>query len=180
MELQADCFAGVWGANVNRSGDQLDAGDLEEGLRAAQAIGDDTLQRSAGLSMSTVHLEQQRLEKHGLVERTESAGRVRYSARDDGARWKVLRQLIRDIPDPAEVVEEVLAGVQGIEAAFVYGSFARGDARDDSDVDVLVMGDADTEAQVGRAAAEASMLLGRPVEVRAYTRERLERQLSAA
>ena len=48
MELQADCFAGVWGANVNRSGDQLDAGDLEEGLRAAQAIGDDTLQRSAG------------------------------------------------------------------------------------------------------------------------------------
>jgi uncharacterized protein len=48
MELQADCLAGVWGANVNRSGDQLDPGDLEEGLRAAQAIGDDTLQRSAG------------------------------------------------------------------------------------------------------------------------------------
>jgi predicted metalloprotease len=48
MELQADCLAGVWGANVSRSGDTLDAGDLEEGLQAAQAIGDDTLQRSAG------------------------------------------------------------------------------------------------------------------------------------
>lgn len=48
MELQADCLAGVWAANVGRSGDQMDAGDLEEGLRAAQAIGDDTLQRSAG------------------------------------------------------------------------------------------------------------------------------------
>lgn len=48
MELQADCLAGVWGANVARSGEQLDAGDLEEGLRAAEAIGDDTLQRSAG------------------------------------------------------------------------------------------------------------------------------------
>jgi len=48
MELQADCLAGVWGANVSRSGEQLDSGDLEEGLRAAAAIGDDTLQRSAG------------------------------------------------------------------------------------------------------------------------------------
>jgi predicted metalloprotease len=48
MELQADCYAGVWAANVNRSGDQLDANDMAEGLRAAEAIGDDTLQKSAG------------------------------------------------------------------------------------------------------------------------------------
>ncbi|WP_294392519.1 neutral zinc metallopeptidase [uncultured Sphingomonas sp.] len=45
MELQADCYAGVWAAN-NR--DRLEPGDIEEGLRAANAIGDDTLQRSAG------------------------------------------------------------------------------------------------------------------------------------
>ncbi len=48
MELQADCLAGVWAANVARSGDQLDADDMAEGMRAAEAIGDDTLQRSAG------------------------------------------------------------------------------------------------------------------------------------
>ena len=45
MELQADCYAGVWAAQ-NR--DRIEPGDMEEGLRAAQAIGDDTLQRSAG------------------------------------------------------------------------------------------------------------------------------------
>ncbi|MBX9816186.1 MAG: zinc metalloprotease [Proteobacteria bacterium SG_bin5] len=44
LELQADCYAGVWGAQ-NRA--RLDPGDIEEGLRAAQAIGDDTLQREA-------------------------------------------------------------------------------------------------------------------------------------
>ncbi|MFN3725612.1 MAG: neutral zinc metallopeptidase [Allosphingosinicella sp.] len=48
MELQADCLAGVWAAQANRAGATLEAGDLEEGLRAAAAIGDDTLQRSAG------------------------------------------------------------------------------------------------------------------------------------
>ena len=44
VELQADCYAGVWGA-MNR--DRLEPGDVEEGMRAAQAIGDDTLQQAA-------------------------------------------------------------------------------------------------------------------------------------
>ncbi|HSM35557.1 MAG TPA: neutral zinc metallopeptidase [Longimicrobiales bacterium] len=47
MELQADCFAGVWGAS-QAAHDYLDPGDVEEGLRAAAAIGDDRLQRQAG------------------------------------------------------------------------------------------------------------------------------------
>ena len=57
LELQADCFAGVWGHATNRSGRaaqgrvELESGDLEEGLRAAAAIGDDRLQR-----MSTGHV----------------------------------------------------------------------------------------------------------------------------
>lgn len=45
MELQADCYAGVW-AGRNRS--LIEAGDMEEGLTAASAIGDDTLMRNAG------------------------------------------------------------------------------------------------------------------------------------
>lgn len=44
VELQADCYAGVW---AKRTG-LMEAGDLEEGMRAAQAIGDDTLQKAAG------------------------------------------------------------------------------------------------------------------------------------
>ncbi len=45
MELQADCYAGVW-AGLNRN--LIEPGDMQEGLRAASAIGDDTLQRRAG------------------------------------------------------------------------------------------------------------------------------------
>ena len=48
QELQADCFAGVWGHAANSERNLLDPGDLEEALRAATAIGDDRLQREAG------------------------------------------------------------------------------------------------------------------------------------
>lgn len=48
MELQADCFAGIWANHADRSRAILEQGDLEEGLNAAAAIGDDTLQREAG------------------------------------------------------------------------------------------------------------------------------------
>jgi hypothetical protein len=47
LELQADCFAGIWGRSAQER-QKLEIGDLEEGLRAAAAIGDDTLQRRGG------------------------------------------------------------------------------------------------------------------------------------
>jgi hypothetical protein len=47
MELQADCLAGVWANNAQRARQILESGDIEEGLNAAAAIGDDRLQRQA-------------------------------------------------------------------------------------------------------------------------------------
>jgi predicted metalloprotease len=47
MELQADCLAGVWAHHAHRQRKLLEPGDVEEGLRAAAAIGDDTVQRRA-------------------------------------------------------------------------------------------------------------------------------------
>jgi uncharacterized protein len=46
VELQADCFAGVWAHHINAMG-RLDAGDVDEAMRTAAAIGDDKLQKAA-------------------------------------------------------------------------------------------------------------------------------------
>jgi predicted metalloprotease len=47
LELQADCFAGVWARRAEQSRQFLDPGDFEEAVKAASAIGDDTLQRQS-------------------------------------------------------------------------------------------------------------------------------------
>ena len=47
LELQADCFAGIWAYHADRSRQLLEAGDVEEALTAANAIGDDRLQRQS-------------------------------------------------------------------------------------------------------------------------------------
>jgi predicted metalloprotease len=76
MELQADCYAGVW-AGSHR--DLIDPGDMEEGLTAASAIGDDTLMRNAGQEVnpeSFTHgssAERMRWLKQGLESGNEDA-----------------------------------------------------------------------------------------------------------
>lgn len=76
MELQADCYAGMW-AGKNRQ--LIEAGDLEEGLKAASAIGDDTLQRNAGQGVNPESFT------HGSSRQRMEALRLGLEARDDSA-----------------------------------------------------------------------------------------------
>ena len=52
VELQADCFAGVWASRSEQSKQFLDPGDIDAALQTATAIGDDTLQRNAGRNVA--------------------------------------------------------------------------------------------------------------------------------
>ncbi|MFM7402881.1 MAG: neutral zinc metallopeptidase [Erythrobacter sp.] len=76
MELQADCYAGLW-AGKNRN--LIEPGDLEEGLKAASAVGDDTLLSNAGQQVVKESFT------HGSSSQRMAALRLGLEARDDRA-----------------------------------------------------------------------------------------------
>ena len=51
LELQADCYAGIWAANLENHNIDIEAGDIEEALKAARAVGDDRIMADAGQSV---------------------------------------------------------------------------------------------------------------------------------
>jgi predicted metalloprotease len=85
LELQADCYAGVWAHAANHAGRanqgrmEMEAGDLEEGLRAAAAIGDDRIQR-----MSTGHVFPDKF-THGTSEQRATWLRRGFESGDPGS-----------------------------------------------------------------------------------------------
>jgi predicted metalloprotease len=82
MELQADCYAGVW-AGKNRN--LIEPGDFEEGMTAASAIGDDTLERNAGQTVNPETFT------HGTSAQRMEALRTGMQSADDTACDKYVR-----------------------------------------------------------------------------------------
>src|SRR5690606_5702441 len=97
------------------------------------------LARRAGTSMGGTHKEVERLESAGLV-RSTTAGRSRLIEADPSSPvYAELRGLLLKTVGPEPMLRSALADVDGIEKAFIYGSWADPAARSPADIDVLVI-----------------------------------------
>lgn len=136
------------------------------------------LQRATGIASRSLQHELARVEALGMIRRGGDGRLMRFSRVADHPRWSVFRDLVREFAEPKTLLRTALAEVPGIEAAFIYGSFARGDVHPESDVDVFALGDSLTHlpARLALTAGtlEAAMLLNREVNVVRYTRDKLE------
>ncbi|HEX2201783.1 MAG TPA: nucleotidyltransferase domain-containing protein [Longimicrobium sp.] len=137
------------------------------------------LARATGLLPRSLQNELERMTSLGVLVREEEGARVRYRVDESSPVWTHLRQLARHLSAPADVLPFALADVPGVEAAFIFGSHARGRARPDSDVDVFVVGDEIDEAELLRHTLEAGVLLDREVNVVTVTRAELTDRLAA-
>jgi predicted nucleotidyltransferase len=137
------------------------------------------IQRRTGLTPRSLQTELARLESLGVLRRRHEGRLVRYELIESSPRWRALRTLIRELADPVDVVRNALADVPGIAAAFVFGSFARGDTREDSDVDVFIVDGGIPERQRARRTIDAEILLGREVSVVQMTREEIAQRVDA-
>lgn len=132
------------------------------------------LARELGWSATTVGQELDRLERTGILT-SERVGRARrYRVDDQSPIASEIRSLVQKTIGVEARIRDAIADLPGIEEAFLYGSYARGDERATSDLDLFVIGSVDHELLSERL-ADVERELGRDVNVASYERGELER-----
>ena len=135
------------------------------------------LYRRTGLGMASLQKELDRFQRLGIIEKRALGRKIVYRLNLASEQWRAMRALVRKLADPSEVLREAFTGVPGVEAAFVFGSQARGDTRPDSDVDLLVIADEPAARVLQDPISEAESLMGRDVDVVTYSSAGLRARL---
>ncbi len=133
------------------------------------------LQRRARLSSASVQKELARLTAMGAVRRDEADGRAYYQANEENGAWGGWMRLLLHAADPVDVIREALVDASGLEAAFVFGSGARGTAEPDSDLDVFLVGPRAERKRATRLLGEIGYFIARPVDVIGRDRDQFSR-----
>ena len=136
------------------------------------------LRRLTGLGMGSLQTELRRLVRLELLSTIPDRNRVLYRLEYGHSRWRAFRSVLATTAEPAELLRAAFAGVEGVDAAFVFGSQARGDTRDDSDIDLFIIGRDDVHHAVSQALTEIELLLQREIDVILYTPERVQARAS--
>ena len=121
------------------------------------------LARATGVGLGSVQREVKKLTDAGVIRRTTRGRQVYYEANPDCPIFPELRSLMAKTAGMGDVLRSALGPLaEGVEAAFVYGSMASGEAGPGSDVDLMVVGDVD-EMELHEAVGKAEEALGRTV-----------------
>jgi predicted nucleotidyltransferase len=136
--------------------------------RPERALYGREISRAVGLGVGTVQRELKRLTAAGVITRSPHGHQVFYQANARCPIYGELRAIVLKTVGLAYVLRDALSRLgRRVRVAFVFGSFARGDDRPESDVDVFIVGEA-TFADVVGAISEAQEAVGRDVNPVVY------------
>lgn len=131
--------------------------------------------RAVRASVGTTARELDRLVDGGLLERSTEGRQVYFQAARQSPLFDAVQTIVRHTVGAPEVIRRHLAGLRGLDHAFVYGSYARGEETPTSDVDLMVIGSADADELTDRVSA-AERELGRPLNYTILTEDELKRR----
>ena len=98
------------------------------------------LQRQSGLSIGTIQKEISHLKELDLVTSKRDGNRLYYTANADHPLYKEICGLVEKTYGIAERLKETLRSIKGIECAFIFGSYAKGEEKSHSDIDLIIVG----------------------------------------
>ena len=127
--------------------------------------------RATGFGLGSVQRELAQLTEAGIIRRSESGHQVYFRANSDSPVFTDLKNLITKTSGAAETIREALLPLRDrISIAFIYGSIARGEERQQSDVDVLIVGSI-SFAEAVKALRGAQERLNREINPSVYPAE---------
>ncbi|MCC5789797.1 MAG: nucleotidyltransferase domain-containing protein [Opitutales bacterium] len=98
------------------------------------------LARSSGLAVGTIQREVAKLREAGLIVERRDGNRLYFLANQQHPIFPELQGIVLKTSGLCQQLRELFAGLQGIDLAFVYGSFAEGNSTADSDIDLFIIG----------------------------------------
>jgi len=135
--------------------------------------------RAAGTGVGAVQRELRLLVEAGVVRRRVRGRQVYFQANAESPLFPELKGLVLKTAGLADVLRAVLAPLGGrIRAAFINGSFARGEEQRGSNVDLLIVGEV-TFAEAAAALGSAQETLGREVNPTVYPPEEFRKKLAS-
>jgi predicted nucleotidyltransferase len=131
------------------------------------------LARQLGWSATIVGRELKSLERAGIL-RSERIGNVRrYALDDDSPVASDVRSLVQKTVGVEARLRDALTGLAGLEEAFLFGSYARGDDRATSDLDLMVIGRVNQE-ELSERLTDVERDLARDINVVSYERDEVD------
>jgi len=135
--------------------------------------------RFAGAGTGAVQRELGKLTAAGLLSVTKIGNQKHYQANRQSPIFEELRGIVLKTFGVADVLREALAPLQNsIHTAFIYGSVAKGSDTARSDIDVMVIGENLTYADVFSCLAQTESQIGRTINPTVYSQDELKRKLS--
>jgi len=147
-------------------------------LRPKKKIRFRALQRLLDLGAASLKRDLMRLTQLGAVERFQKGFAIEYAVDPSSSLWSALNHLVRELSTPETLLKEAMRDVPGVEAAFIFGSVARGTAEWDSDIDLFVIGDNLNRLIFYDRIAEVSHLTGKEINTIRYSKDDLARRLA--
>jgi predicted nucleotidyltransferase len=119
--------------------------------------------------VGTIHREVRQLVAAGILNER-SVGNIKlFSLNKRNAVYEEIKNLIQKTEGVVKLVKDAVESVEGVRVAFIYGSFAKGDERQESDIDVFLLGDNINEDELVMNLSSLEKKLFREINYTRYT-----------
>ncbi|MFH0731958.1 MAG: nucleotidyltransferase domain-containing protein [Candidatus Omnitrophota bacterium] len=123
------------------------------------------------ISVGTLHRELKKLISARVLNMREVGNIKLFSLNKQNPVYEELKNIISKTEGAIGLVKDAISKVKGAEVAFIYGSFAKGDEREDSDVDIFLLGDTIDEDKLVLSISGVEKKLFREINYTCYTNE---------